>query len=712
MKKAKTIEFNFFTYLLIFVIIVAFIAIILKLSYVNTFKIVDGIDLEAFANNRNTTTKTLYATRGTIYDSNGEYLAQTVNSYTVIAYLAESRTTDMNNPQHVVDKELTAEKLSEVFLKHNITSMSKEYILSLLNQENRYQVELGPGGRDITEIIKVEIENLNLPGIDFISSSKRYYQMGDFASYLVGYTLKDDAGKVTGKMGIESYYNQELAGKDGQTSYQTDTYGYKLPNSKEVTDEAVAGANIYLTIDNNIQLFVEQELKDLAENYEMSWATLTVADAKTGAILASGSVPSFDPNKLNITNYLNPLVSYAYEPGSTMKIFSFMAAMEAGIYDGNKTYQSGTIQVDDATIKDFNTVGWGEITFDSGFAYSSNVAATNLALELGRDRLISFYEKCGFGALTNITLPDEVAGDIDVVYKTELATASFGQGITTTPIQNIQALTMLANDGVMLKPYIVERIVDPNTNEVLYEGKKEELGQIVSVATAEKMRSLMYDVVYSGKTDASMFKPDTIGIIGKTGTAQIANPNGGGYLTGTYDYVRSFATLFPADEPQYILYFSVKQFQGPFKEVTQAIADIIDEIAKYKNLVEAVSSDQSKIYLMDNFLNLDTTKSLEKLKNLNLRIITMGDGNVITKQYPNEGSEVISDSLIIFKTNSNNYIMPDLTNFTRSEVVTFCNFIGINYKITGEGLVSATSIPVGSPIDLNTTLEITLTSTN
>ena len=536
--------------------------------------------------------------------------------------------------------------------------------------------------------------------------------MGDFASYLVGYTLKDDAGKVTGKMGIESYYNQELAGKDGQTSYQTDTYGYKLPNSKEVTDEAVAGANIYLTIDNNIQLFVEQELKDLAENYEMSWATLTVADAKTGAILASGSVPSFDPNKLNITNYLNPLVSYAYEPGSTMKIFSFMAAMEAGIYDGNKTYQSGTIQVDDATIKDFNTVGWGEITFDSGFAYSSNVAATNLALELGRDRLISFYEKCGFGALTNITLPDEVAGDIDVVYKTELATASFGQGITTTPIQNIQALTMLANDGVMLKPYIVEKIVDPNTNEVLYEGKKEELGQIVSVATAEKMRSLMYDVVYSGKTDASMFKPDTIEIIGKTGTAQIANPNGGGYLTGTYDYVRSFATLFPADEPQYIVYFSVKQFQGPFKEVTQAIADIIDEIAKYKNLVEAVISDQSKIYLMDNFLNLDTTKSLEKLKNLNLRIITMGDGNVITKQYPNEGSEVISDSLIIFKTNSNNYIMPDLTNFTRSEVVTFCNFIGINYKITGEGLVSATSIPVGSPIDLNTTLEITLTSTN
>ena len=142
MKKVKTIEFNFFTYLLLFIIIIAFIAIILKLSYVNTFKIVDGIDLEAFANNRNTTTKTLYATRGSIYDTNGEYLAQTVNSYTVIAYLEESRTTDINNPQHVVDKELTAEKLSEVFLKHNIKSMTKEYILSLLNQEDRYQCRM------------------------------------------------------------------------------------------------------------------------------------------------------------------------------------------------------------------------------------------------------------------------------------------------------------------------------------------------------------------------------------------------------------------------------------------------------------------------------------------------------------------------------------------------------------------------------------------
>ncbi len=711
MKKNKTIEINFMVSIMIILIIISFIAAIIKLTYVNTFTIIDGIDLEVFANNRNTTTKTLYANRGSIYDTNGDYLAQTVNSYTVIAYLEESRTTDMNNPRHVVDKKLTAKKLSEVFLSHNITSMTEEYILNLLNQEKRYQVELGPGGRDISESLKQEIDKLELPGIDFIASSKRYYQMGDFASYLVGYTKKDDSGKVVGEMGIEKYYNEELSGKDGKTSYQTDTYGYKLPNSKEVTDEAVAGSNIYLTIDNNIQLFVEQELKDLAEKYQMSWATLAVADAKTGAILASGSVPSFDPNKLNITNYLNPLVSYSYEPGSTMKIYSFMAAMENGIYDGNKTYQSGTIKVDDATIKDFNTVGWGEITFDSGFAYSSNVAATHLALELGVDKLTDFYEKCGFGSVTNIELPDEVSGIIDIVYKTELANAAFGQGITTTPIQNIQALTMLANDGIMLKPYIIDKVVDPNTNEILYEGKKEELGRIVSSETASKMRSLMYDVVYSGKTDANMYTPKTIEIIGKTGTAQIANPNGGGYLTGTYDYIRSFATLFPAEEPEYILYFSIKQYVGPFSEVASAVANIIDEIAKYKNLVNSVNEENSNLYMMDNFLNLETTKVLEKLKNTNLRVITLGDGDTIINQYPTKDTNILNNSLILIKTNNTNYIMPDLKGLTRNEVITFCNFIGLKYIIKGNGIVSSTNIEPNTIIDLNNTLEIVL-STN
>lgn len=707
MKKNNTVKINMG---LIIVIILFFVAIIIKLSYVNIAKDVDGIDIEAFANNRNTTKKTLYATRGAIYDTNGDYLAQTVNSYTIIAYLSSSRTTNPDNPQHVVDKEDTARKLSEILTLNGKTSMTYEYILSRLNLEGRYQVEFGSGGSGITELLKSEIEDLNLPGIDFVASSKRYYQMDNFASYLVGYARKNDDGKIVGEMGIEKYFNDELSGKDGQTEYQTDSYGYKLPNSNENTTPATAGANIYLTIDNNIQLFLEQEINNLTKENSMAWMTFTIADAKTGAILASASNPSFNPNKLDITNYLNPLVSYAYEPGSTMKIFSFMAAMENGIYDGSKEYMSGKLQIGSDTVNDFNKVGWGKINFDTGFSYSSNTAASLLALDLGNEKLRAFYDLLGFGQKTGITLPDEVTGKIDFQYPIELATASFGQGITTTPIQNIQALTSIANDGVMLKPYIVDKIVDPNTNKVLYQGGKEEVRKVASTETIKKIQDMMHNVVYSNLTDAKNYKPTMVEMIGKTGTAQIANPNGRGYLTGSNDYIRSFSGLFPYNDPQYIVYISVKQFSGNFKKVSQAVVNVVDEIVKYKNIVSTVEENKEQsIIVLESYLNTDVLSTEEKLKALGLNPVVIGDGKYVVNQYPNKKSHVLKGSKVFLKTESQNITMPDVTNWSENEITTFCNFIGLKYTLNGSGHVTNVSIPAGSVIDLSTIVEINLT---
>ena len=188
--------------------------------------------------------------------------------------------------------------------------------------------------------------------------------------------------------------------------------------------------------------------------------------------LKRNEMPTLDPNIRNITNYMDPLISYTYEPGSTMKIYTYMATMENSEYVGSKTYKSGTKKVDDATIKDFNGKGWGVITYDTGFANSSNVAATTLALSVGREKLYNYYSSLGFGKKTGITLPNEGRGDIDFTYKTEVATASFGQGITTTPIQNLQALTILTNDGVEIQPYIIEKIVDSNTGKIIKQNKQ------------------------------------------------------------------------------------------------------------------------------------------------------------------------------------------------------------------------------------------------
>lgn len=683
--------------IIFFVLVISFFMISGKTLIVALSKETNGINLTDFVKNRNTGKQVIEAERGTIYSGDGEALALSIKSYTVIAYLDEGRTNNPDRPHHVVNKQMTAEKLSPVL------GITVEQLMNLLGKD-LYQINLK---RNITEIEKKEIEALELPGIDFVATAKRTYPMGSLAPYVIGFAQTNDEGKIEGKMGIEAYYQETLEGKDGSKTYQKDPYGYTIPNTNPIIEEAEQGEDIYLTIDSRIQMFVQDGIAEVSKDNNMAWLTFSVMDADTGAIVATGSNPTFNLNELNIESYLNPLTSYSYEPGSTMKIFSFLAAMENGKYNGNATYQSGTIQVDDATIKDFNTKGWGVITYDEGFAYSSNTAATNLALSIGRENLYNFYSDLGFGKKTGITLPGELKGDIDFTYRTEVATASFGQGITTTPIQNLQALTVLTNDGVELQPYIIEKIVNSETGVVSYQHERTELGQKASKENTDKMLDLMYDVVYSGKTDAKFFKTDNVTLIGKTGTAQITGPNGT-YLTGANDYVRSFAGIFPYEDPKYIIYVSVKQYDGNFKNVASMVSKVVEEIAKYKNLTTKVEEiNYSKILTMDNFLSANVTSLQDNTKLLSLNPIILGDGKYIKKQYPPKNTTIVTGSKVFFVTNGNNYLLPDLTGWKTSEVATLCKLLNIEYKIEGNGSVTAYNYPAGTNITEITKLEIT-----
>ena len=251
----------------------------------------------------------------------------------------------------------------------------------------------------------------------------------------------------------------------------------------------------------------------------------------------------------------------------------------------------------------------------------------------------------------------------------------------------------------MLKPYIISKIVDSNTKEVKYTGQREEVGQAVKKTTTDKMKEMMHNVVISGKTDARLFRSSLIDIIGKSGTAQIANSNGGGYLTGTYDYIRSFAMLFPYDDPEYIIYFSVKQFEGPYKEAANAVVNVVNEIAKYKNLEQKLENTVSNnIITLDNFVNTDVVSTEEKLKSLGLNPVILGTGSVVTKQYPNKDNEVIIGSKIFIKTNSSSYTLPNVIGYTKNEIIALCTLLNINYELKGTGKVVNTSIPVGSTI--------------
>lgn len=684
-------------YFVILVFCLAFISY--RLIYISSSKEVDGVDVKKFAEGRNMKKTTLYAKRGSILDHKGEKLAHNVNAYTVIAYLAESRTTNPKNPQHVIDKYKTAKELAPLI------NMTEENILKLLERK-AYQVELGPGGRDITELTKQKIMALDLPGIAFVKGQKREYPNEQFASYILGYVQKKDDGEMIGELGIEKYYNDQLKGIDGYKEFQRDAQGYQIPDTYSKEVKAIDGKDIYLTIDTNIQMFLENALKDLVDKHSPSWSVLTVMNAKTGAIVGSATHPNFNPKTKNIKNYNNPLTSYTYEPGSTMKIFSYMAAMENNVYNGEETFKSGTIKVANSTIKDANKTGWGTITYDKGFPYSSNVAATLLSKKLGREKLKNFYLKLGFGKKTDLELSGELNGIINFKYDVEVANAAFGQGITVTPIQMLQAMTPLANDGVMLKPYIIEKIVDPNTKEITYENGRKELGVVASTKTINHLKDLMDETVNGDdpyRTGKS-FATEEIRVIGKTGTSQIAGPDGK-YLSGKHQYIRSFIGMFPKENPEYIVYIVARDLKGFNRLLGETIVEIVENISKNEYLTsETINKFNEDIYEMPNLLN----KKTDTINSISKETIIIGNGEYIIDQYPKNGTKVHKDKKVFILTNTKEIKMPNILGWSSSDVINFCNIIGLKYKLNNYGFVSETSIKENEIINFKDTLIVDL----
>ena len=670
---------------------------------------VDGVNLKDLASRRTTARETLTAERGSIYTADGDALAQNVSSYKIIAYLDPKRTTNKKKPQHVVDKEETASKLAPIL------GMKKEEILKYLNKENVYQTEFGSKGKGLSELTKTKIEELELPGIDFIESYKRYYPKGDFASYTVGYAkdeIDEETGEetITGEMGIEKYYDKILKGKDGYVEYQKDLQGYRIADTPERRQEASQGKDVYLTIDSQIQFFVEQALNNSDINYDWEWFNITIMDAKTGALLATATTPSFDPNVRNITNYLDPTVSSPYEPGSTMKTFTYMAAMENGVYNGSETYKSGVYTTTDGTeIGDWDRNGWGTITFDKGYAMSSNVGVINLInRHLNSSMLREYYKKLGFGRKTGITLPNEEAGKLDFKYETEIYNAGFGQGITTTPIQNVKAMTALTNDGILLEPYVVKKIVDPDTKEVILKNKHTEIERVASTETVQKMIQLMDDCVNGYGNTGSGFRIPSGELIGKTGTAQIAAENGGGYLTGKEDIISSFAGIYPKSDPKLIIYASVKRPSGGSqKPLSNAIKEIVNNASKYYGNDDTKTPEiEISEYKVPSFLNknIESVKTSLKASGINYKII--GSGTKVIKQYPEKNDKITNKDTVYLITNDSKLKIPNVVGLSSKVANNLLKQLGVKVKLEGVGYVTSQSISENTEITPG--LEITL----
>ncbi len=683
MKKKRTRNDIHFSNTWYFLILFLFLIFLGRSAMISLSTEVDHVNLKEFASKRTTKHDVIIAKRGTIYDVNGEALAQNVYSYTLIAYLSSSR----GEGYYVADKEKTAEALSTVI------AMDKASILQLLNK-NTYQTEFGSVGKGLTELTKDKIVALNLDGIDFIETQKRYYPKGNFLSYTVGYAKSDENGLIKGELGLEALYDKELTGTDGYREYQKDLRGYKIAGTNEIVEPAVNGQNIYLTIDASVQFLIEQAIDNIREKYNFEQVNIVVAEAKTGKILGLSTNPSFDPNKRNITNYLDPNISIAFEPGSTMKIFSYMAVMEAGRYNGNETFKSGTYTTTDGTeLGDWDRKGWGMISYDKGFALSSNTGIVNLINKyLSKEELLAYYKKLGFGSKTGIELANEKAGKLDFKYETEVFNAGFGQGILTTSIQYIKALTSIANDGVLLQPYLVDRIEDSEGNIIL-KNERKELERVASHETITKMKDLMESVVQVGT--GTPYKMDGYDIIAKTGTAQIASENGTGYLKGENNVIRGFAGMYPKDDPDIIIYANVKKTDS-VNPLAKLVKEIIENVSKIRNNTDIEEQKEVQKIEISSYLNKSTVKVQEELEKKGTTAIILGDGEKVIEQYPESGAVITPNEKVFLLTNGS-IPFPNIIGWSKKEVNALCKLLGIPVISTGAGYVVEQSIPPGTP---------------
>lgn len=695
MRKKKVKNNTKFNSVFLFLTLFLFAILFARTSYLALSEEVDGINLQNFANKRTSKKDTILAKRGTIYDVNGEALAQNVSSYTLIAYLEEDR----GEGNYVKDKEMTAEKLSTVI------NMDKASILKLLNKDN-YQTEFSKAGKGLTEIQKDKIKSLNLDGIDFIESQKRYYPKGDFLSYTLGYAKQNPDGEINGELGLEALYNKELTGTNGYRIYQKDLKGYKIAGTQEVVVDEKNGYDIYLTIDSSVQFLIEQAIDKVADKYNFEQINIVVAEAKTGKILGLSTYPSFDPNIRNIKNYMDPNVSVAFEPGSTMKIFSYLAVMEAGKYNGSDTFKSGIFKTTDGTeIGDWNRDGWGRITYDKGFAMSSNVGVVNLIDKyLSRKELMDYYKKLGFGSKTGIELAGETSGKLNFKYETEVFNAGFGQGIMTTSIQNIKALTAVANDGMLLKPYLIERIVDSDGNVVL-KNERQEIERVASKENIDHLKDLMEKVVQVGT--GTSYKMEGYDLIAKTGTAQIASENGTGYLKGASDVIRGFAGIYPKDNPDIIIYANLKKPKpNSPTALAKLVKEVIENITKIRNNIP-VEKEEVLEYNIKSYLNKKIDVVKNELDDTKLNIIIMGDGNKVIKQYPKKDAILTINNKVYLYTGGN-VILEDMTGWSKKEVQIYLGMLGINVTFEGNGYVSEQSIVAGTNVNGITDITIKL----
>lgn len=554
-------------YLLIFFIILVGLILISRLFILQILQHSLYKDLAA---SQHETYQILFPKRGEIFikdrfygqNSSSQLFPLAINKDWTMVYAIPQK---INNTEEAVKLLVPLLEIDESVLRQKIGKRNDPY---------------EPLKHKLSSEVSKKISDLNIEGIVLASESWRYYPHGSLASHILGFVGFSEDEKL-GQYGIEGYYNSKLGGESGFLEGEKDAQGNLLAIAKHYFQPVEDGADLILTIDPNIQFFVEGRLKEVAERWEAEGGTIIVEDPKTGAIKALANWPTFDPNNYseveNINIFINPAVQNLFEPGSIFKPITMAAALDKKLLTPQTTYQDeGFVKIGGHTIENSVKAPAGIRTMTQVLEQSLNTGAVFVQQLMGKEIFKDYVEKFGFNKTTGIDLGGEVKGNISNLNNKrdiEYATAAFGQGVAVTPIELITALGAIANGGKMMRPYIVEKMIYNNGEEKITEPKAIE--QVISEDAAETLTKMMVSVVENGH--AKRARIPGYFIAGKTGTAQVPEPEKGGYSDKT---IHSFGAFFPAFDPQFIVLIKLNNPQG-IQFAESSVVPVFKEIAQY-----------------------------------------------------------------------------------------------------------------------------------
>lgn len=525
-----------------YVFLVVIIILIIAISRVFYIQVFSYKKLNNLAQSLWSRKLPISADRGKIIDRNGKILADNITTTSLVVI-----------PNQIKDKENTAKKLSEI--------LNVDYNDLLKHVSKKTSIErIHPEGRNLSYDIAQKIDNLKLDGVYLVKESKRYYPNESVLSHVLGYVGIDNQGLS----GLELYYDKYLTGENGSIKYFSDGKGRRLSLS-EIYEPPTSGVTLQLTIDLDLQLAMENELDNVVAKYSPDSVMALAMNPKTGEILAMASRPTFNSNEYK--NYNTEVINrnlpiwMTFEPGSTMKITTYTAAINEGLVNifEDRFTDTGKINVDGATLHCWKHGGHGNQTYLEVIENSCNTGFVSLGLKLQKEKLMSYIKKFGFGQKTGIDLNGESTGilfDINKMGNVELATTSFGQGISVTPIQQVTAVSAIVNGGTLFSPYIVKNYLEPETNTIIKSVTPSSKGSIIKKETSELVKYALESVVAKGSGHNAYIENYRIG--GKTGTAQTVE-------NGVYSdnkYILSFIGFMPANDPEIVVYVAVENAKG------------------------------------------------------------------------------------------------------------------------------------------------------